>query len=152
MIGKMEASDNITESTSTNTAAAVTPDIVATVFGAEFLDSDRCLAFVLGAVHKDGPRCPGCGAAVPDRLLRSFFGGGRIRCDSCGKYFGALSGTYLSGTHMSFREIVLLCALIGLGVADKEVARILKISAESVRLWRLKFRAQEEISKGGEIG
>jgi transposase len=47
---------------------------------------------------------------------------------------------------------VLLALLLGLGVQDKEIARILKISAESVRLWRLKFKAQEEINKGAVIG
>ena len=148
----MEHHENITQQTEHKQSGHLTPNAVAEVFGAEFLSQTRCKLFIASVLHGDAPRCPGCGAAIPGRMMRSFCDGRRIRCDACGKFFNVFSGTFLSGTHMSSREVVLLALLLGLGVQDKEIARILKISAESVRLWRLKFKAQEEINKGAVIG
>jgi transposase-like protein len=148
----MEQLENITQQTEQKQSGPLTPAVVAEVFGAEFLSQTRCKLFIASVLHGDAPRCPGCGAAIPGRMMRSFCDGRRIRCDACGKFFNVFSGTFLSGTHMSSREVVLLALLLGLGVQDKEIARILKISAESVRLWRLKFLAQEKISKGNMIG
>jgi transposase-like protein len=148
----MEQLENITQQTEQKQSGPLTPAVVAEVFGAEFLSQTRCQLFIASVLHGDAPRCLGCGAAIPSRMMRSFCDGRRIRCDACGKFFNVFSGTFLSGTHFSSREVVLLALLLGLGVQDKEIARILKISAESVRLWRLKFLAQEKISKGNMIG
>jgi transposase-like protein len=77
--------------------------------------------------------------------LQSFWENKRIKCDRCGKYFTALTNTFLSGCHFDFREIVLLAFLLALGVSDNQIATTLKISDESVRLWRLKFKELEKI-------
>ena len=114
-------------------------------FNADFLDDDYCQSWAMGKLHQDRLYCPECGDNVPERLMRSFWDCKRITCDRCGKYFTALTGTFLSGCHFSFREIVLLAFLLALGVPDKQIAKILKVSAESVRLWRLKFEAMEKI-------
>ena len=148
----MEQLENITQQTEQKQSGPLTPAVVAEVFGAEFLSQTRCQLFIAYVLHGDAPRCLGCGAAIPSRMMRSFCDGRRIRCDACGKFFNVFSGTFLSGTHFSSGVVVLLALLLGLGVQDKEIARILKISAESVRLWRLKFKAQEEINKGAVIG
>ena len=148
----MEQLENITQQTEQKQSGPLTPAVVAEVFGAEFLSQTRCQLFIASVLHGDSPSCPRCGVIIPGRMLRSFCNGRRIHCDACGKYFNVFSGTFLSGTHFSSREVVLLALLMALGVQDKEVARILKISAESVRLWRLKFKAQEEINKGAVVG
>lgn len=75
----------------------------------------------------------------------------RIKCAGCGAMFTAMTGTFLSGTHLQCEEIVLMCMLLSLGVQDKEIARIVRISAESVRLWRHKFDAIEKM-KAENIG
>jgi hypothetical protein len=86
------------------------------VFAVEFLAEVFCRYWVIGKLHPDDQmRCPECGANVPDNLLRSFWDAKRIKCDHCGKYFTALTGTFLSGCHFDFREIVLLAFMLALG-------------------------------------
>ncbi len=119
------------------------PADVLRVFSADLLDSEKCKMWIIEKLHQNNARCPGCGAAVPDRLMHSFWDCKRIACDKCGKYFTTLTGTFLSGCHFDFREIFLLAFLLSLGVSDKKIAQIIKISAESVRLWRLKFAGME---------
>ena len=129
-------------------AATFTPADVAKAFNAEFLVESFCRYWVIEKLHQ--PKkflCPECGAAVPENLLRSFWEAKRIECDKCGKWFTALTGTFLSGCHFDFREIVLFVLLIGLGVQDKEIARIMTISAENVRLWRIKFNERKTAEK-----
>lgn len=129
-----------------NTHGIFLPGDVVGAFNAEYLVESFCRYWVIEHLH---PRkmfsCPECGTAVPENLVRSFWEAKRIECGQCGKWFTALTGTFLSGCHMNFQEIVLFALLIGLGVQDKEVARIMKISVESVRLWRLKFKELEKI-------
>jgi transposase-like protein len=103
------------------------------------LDDAWCQAWVTEKLHQNNARCPRCGKDIPEHLMHSFRDCKRIRCAHCGKYFTALTDTFLSGCHLEFREIVLLSFLLALDVADKRIATILKISPESVRIWKLKF-------------
>jgi len=122
------------------------------------LDEKWCKAWVMERLHgdqpwmgNDPPFCPGCGSPVPDRMMHSFWECKRIRCDICGKYFTALTGTFLSGCHFSFQETVLMAFMISLGVADKQIANTLKISAENVRLWRHRFDAIARAKNMAEV-
>lgn len=112
-------------------------------FDADFLDEERCRSWVMNKLHPDGGHCPRCGADIPDRQMRGFWSCKRMKCGRCGKFFTALTGTFLSGCHLKFREIVLLALLLALEVPDKQIASILHMSAENVRLWRIKFKAME---------
>ncbi len=62
-----------------------------------------------------------------------------MRCCSCGAYFTALSGTFLSGCHLSYRGVVLVSLLVALRIPDVMTALIVGMSRENVRLWRLRF-------------
>jgi hypothetical protein len=141
----MEVIENTATTTETLKAIKVpgrfTPGAVLAMFGADFLVESFCRMWILGKLHPAGADCPGCGK---DILLRTFWDGGRVKCDGCGKYFTALTGTFLSGCHLSFREIVLLALLLALEVPDKQIAAVIKMSAENVRLWRLKFNGQKK--------
>lgn len=141
MGGKME----VTENTAINNMAGVfVPSDVLRVFNAEFLDEGKCRVWIMWLLHRDETVCPGCRSPIADQLLQSFWRCKRIHCDSCGKYFTALTGTFLSGCHFSFREVVLLVWLLALGVQDKQIAATLRISVESIRLWKLKFNDQRQ--------
>lgn len=118
-------------------------------FDVEFLDDDWCGTWILNKLHGNESRCPGCSADIHERQMRSFWDVKRIKCDSCGKYFTALTDTFLSGCHFDFREIVLLAFMLSLRVVDKQIAATLKISAENVRLWRHRFEAIEQSKKIG---
>lgn len=120
-------------------------------FGATFLDENICRSWITQKLHWFGEACPKCDAGVAPRLRPSFWAVKRIKCERCGVIFTALTGTFLSGTHLDYRGIILLSLLLALGVQDKEIARVVKISAESVRLWRHKFEAIEKM-KAEDIG
>jgi len=119
---------------------------------AKFLDDGSCREWVLSRLHPDGPRCPGCGESITSYpSLRSFRMGARVRCCRCGKYFTALTGTFLSGCHLSFPQVVLMAILIDAGADDARIARLMEVSTEGVRGWRLRFQhaAKPSISSQG---
>ncbi len=128
--------------TSTFRPRSFTPVDVGRQLGAGFLDEDFCRQWILTAIHGDGEiTCPGCQAPLTDIALRRFWDGRRICCRACGKYFTALTKTFLAGCHMDFREVILLAVFLHFNIPAREVARILKISPETVRLWEIKFQA-----------
>jgi len=51
---------------------------------------------------------------------------------------------------MDFREVILLAAFLHFKIHPKEIARILKINPETVRLWEIKFQVLKRI-EGMEI-
>ncbi|MFA5284511.1 MAG: hypothetical protein WC347_02830 [Smithellaceae bacterium] len=141
----METAKNITSQDNDINPGIFTPREVFAEFNAEFLDDEKCRQWIIEILHPENKKCPECGEEILNSLLQSFWDGKRIKCWYCGKYFTALTNTFLSGCHLNFQQIVLMSMLIGLGVPDKVIALIIKISAESVRLWRLKFRELEKI-------
>jgi len=117
-------------------------------FGATFLDETKCRNWIIAMIHGDGSVfCPGCRAELEGNALRRFWEGKRIRCRACGKYFTALTGTFLAGCHLSFTEIVLFAVFLYFSIPPREIARILRISQETVRLWEIKFQALEKIRR-----
>lgn len=139
----MEAIENTAINRKRQRAGMFVPADVLKSFDAKYLDARWCRALVMERLHHvgqfDANKCPRCGADIPERQMHSFWDCKRIKCSHCGKYFTALTGTFLSGCHFSFPEIVLLAFMLALGVADKQIAATLKISADNVRLWKLKF-------------
>jgi len=126
------------------------PADVLTEFCASFLDKELCRSFVIGSVSESlPPICPNCKEKIKRSSLPSFWERKRIKCWNCGKYFTALTGTFLSGCHFDFREIILLTFMLALKVPDKQIALTLEISEENVRLWRHRFEAIEQSKKIG---
>ncbi len=115
------------------------PQDVADVFNANFLDYEFARIWILKRLHPDGAHCPGCGVVIPDNKLQRFWLNQRISCRVCGKYFTALTGTFIAGCQIDFRGLILLSFLLAIGIHDQIIARIIGISKENVRLWRLKF-------------
>jgi len=122
-----------------------TPADIFSAINADFLGERQCRQFVLESLHSDRAKCPECGSDIAPNLVQSFWEVRRIECGKCGKWFNALTGTFLSGCHFNFQEIVLFAMLISFEVPDKEIARIMRISFESIRLWKLKFKELEKI-------
>ena len=128
-----------------------TPREVGRNFRAGFLDEAACRRWILTAIHGDGQiTCPECHIPLTDIALRRFWEGKRICCRACGKYFTALTKTFLGGCHMDFREVILFAVFLDLRIPAREIARILRISPETVRLWEIKFNALDRM-KGMEI-
>lgn len=122
-----------------NTADMRRFDPLAEVFGANFLDEEVCRQWVLKRLHGDRPRCPECGHMIECQRLPRFWANGRMECQSCGRWFDALSGTPLMNCHFRFSEFVLICMGFHWGFSNTEIARYLGLHSETVRLWRAKW-------------
>ena len=125
-----------------------TAEDVLDMFNANLMDPDLARIWVLKRLHPSDAYCPGCAAAIPDSKLRRFWSNERMSCRSCGKYFTALTGTFISGCQMDFRDVLLLAFLIAMGIGDRRIAAIIRMSPENVRLWRRKFRIQARLRQG----
>ena len=136
--------------TNSATRGYFTPDMVLEAFGAHFLDRDRCREWVLRRLHPDTPRCPACRSALSEKLAARFWSGDRVKCKSCRKYFTAVTGTFLQGTHMTFIEVVLLSVFLGVGTSTALIAHKLGSHEETIRIWRRKFRLLEELRPSGK--
>ena len=123
-----------------------TPDDVRWDFSADFLNETACRLWILKRLHPEGPHCPACTISVHNKFEQRFWMCARLRC-RCGKYYTALTGTFLSGSQFSFAEIILLAMFFSLHISDREIADILDISAENVRLWRHKFEGNKILSR-----
>lgn len=122
------------------------PADVAKAFGAGYLDNDICRYWIVRQLHPEThPTCPSCRIEISDRALPRFLEGGRIYCNSCGKFFTALTGTVLSGCHLTFSGIFLLALFLGLGLRNDLIAEKLSLSSETVRLWQKKFQTLEQL-------
>lgn len=122
------------------------PGDVARKFSADFLDDNACRRWILEKIY-DGMEiaCPKCSVLLTKNRLQRFWLSERIRCQTCGKFFTALTDTFLQGCHLTFREIILLAIFLHFGIHHREIAYILKISAETVRLWEVKFNALQKL-------
>ncbi|MCK9362105.1 MAG: hypothetical protein M0P74_00660 [Syntrophales bacterium] len=126
------------------------PADVTTDFRAGFLDEVACRRWILTTIHSTVPiTCPECRNPLTDIALQRFWEGRRICCRACGKFFTALTGTFLAGCHMNFQEVMLLAVFLHFNIPAREIARILRISSETVRLWEIKFATLERM-KGME--
>lgn len=122
-----------------------TPADVLEIFNVNFLDYEFSRMWILKRLHPAGAHCPDCGDVVPEKKLQRFWSNQRISCRTCEKYFTALTKTFISGCQLDFRGLVLLALLLALGVHDNQIAAIVDMSAENVRLWRIKFNIQERL-------
>jgi transposase-like protein len=113
-----------------------------------FFDEEACREWVLKRLHQDGPRCPGCGDAVPEKFLPRFYEAERLKCGVCGKFFTGLTGTFLSGCQLTFAEVVALAILLSPELTDKKIADVLGMSSANIRIWRLKFDAMDKLFNG----
>ena len=116
------------------------PGDVAAAFTPEFLDLDRCREWILNQLHRNGAVCPGCGSSIKDeqRLVR-FWSGKRLSCPSCGKKFTALTGTFLSGSSLDFRDIFFLIQALGYGARATDTAKRIGCDPKTVTNWRNKL-------------
>jgi len=128
-------------------AVYFTPQEASSAFCAGFLDESTCRRWILSRLHPTGPLCPGCKQTLPDKYQDRFWENERIRCPLCGKWFTALTDTIFQGTHMGFREILLLALFLGLNQPAKYIAEILDIDEETVRLWRCKFNQVKAVTR-----
>lgn len=109
-------------------------------FNAKFLDATCCRVWIIDQLHGSSEKnCPECGAEIQGRPLQNFCSGGRVRCNCCGKFFTALTGTAFSGLHCNYRELFFIAVCLGIGMTNQEIAEKMEYSSEAVRLIRKRF-------------
>ena len=113
-------------------------------FGAYLLDEDRCRDLVIANLHPV-PACPGCATKLTWTQDAAFRQNKRVRCNQCGRFFTALSGTPLSGMQMDFRTFVLLCFCLEAGLTNAQISILIGDTADTVRAWRRKLALLEII-------
>lgn len=144
----MEALENTARQDLTKVPGVFTMDAAAGDFGAQFLDETACRRWILTAIHRDRDiKCPECHMPLNEHAVRRFWEAKRIRCKSCGKFFTALTGTFLNGCHLDFRKIMLLAVLLHFRIRHDVIAGKLAISQETVRLWQKRFQANERLKE-----
>ena len=107
-------------------------------FGAYLLDEDRCREMVISKLHP-APCCPDCAAKLTWTQDAAFRQNKRVRCNQCGRFFTALSGSPLSGMHMDFRAFVLLCFCLEAGLNNTQISMLIGDTTDTVRAWRRKL-------------
>jgi hypothetical protein len=146
----MEAINNTTihetSATSEHRSGVFGPSDILSGTVAGFFDEEICRVWILGRLHPDGAACPACLSPIAgEASLQSFWSGDRVRCVRCGKYFTALTGTFLAGGHLGYTQVILIGILIGSLADDSAIASIMSMSTEGVRLWRRRFELSQLI-------
>jgi len=119
----------------------ITPEAVKYDFKAEFLDEEYCQRYFFKSFSPMGAGCPHCNKHITnDITLKNFFSMKRCQCKSCSRWFTATTGTILQGSQLSVREFYLLCLFLGYGIDISEIARILKVHRDTVKLWQRKLK------------
>ena len=115
---------------------------------AGFFNEVACREWILKRLHLSAERCPGCGEKIPEKALPRFYEAERVKCSSCGKFFTALTGTFLSGCQLTFAEVIALAMFLSPDITDRKIAEVLSMSQANVRIWRSRFEAMEKLANG----
>jgi transposase-like protein len=108
------------------------------------IDDAKCFALVRQHRWPEGVRCPACGGAtvVRDGRDETQPQRQRYRCKACSGRFDDLTGTVLAGHHQPLRVWVLCLHLMGLNLANRQIAQELGLGASDVQ-------AMTEALRGG---
>ncbi|MCX5817122.1 MAG: transposase [Proteobacteria bacterium] len=109
------------------------------MFDRSFLNEERCQKTILNLLHPNGPACPFCKTRLDEKKFPRFANLHKIKCKKCNKFFTGLTGTMLSGTHLTFAQLTLLAVLIESGIRPEKIEKITKIHRETVILWKKKL-------------
>ena len=99
------------------------------------IDDARCVELVRQHRWPEGVRCPHREGARIARDGRDDAQpqGQRYRCTVCGTRFDDLTGTVLAGRHRPLRLWVLCLYLMGLNLANRQIARELDLGVSDVQ-------------------
>jgi transposase-like protein len=144
----MESAENSArtdDSTQASTGGGITSGFSRRLTLADFLDEAACRQWFLEVLHPGGVRCPGCGASITDdTTLDNFWGGRRCTCKGCARWFSSTSETFLQSSCLTFRQVFLLAVLAdiqGEGLDTNRIAAAVGVSANTVRIWKQRFKA-----------
>jgi hypothetical protein len=116
------------------------------------LDEDACYRRLVGLLHPDGLRCPGCGGADELGIHRRHRSPVvDYQCAGCGRVFNAFAGTSLQGTQRSCAELLLALRGICQGVPTARLARELGRDRKHLPELRHRMQALAERAAGQQL-
>jgi hypothetical protein len=119
---------------------------------AKFFNEEKCRQWILSKLHPGGAICPKCKFEIKSETsIKRFWSGERLSCVRCGSYYTALTGTFCSGTNLSYCEIYCLGLLVALNKDARTISNYMGISKKTVRLWKAKFEAVEAMKICSEL-
>jgi transposase-like protein len=117
-----------------------------------FFDEAAAFAYVESKLWPDGPVCPHCGNADPERI-RKMAGKttrlGLYNCNECRKPFTVRQGTIFESSHLPLRlwlQVIHLMCASKKGVSTNQVQRMLSCSMKTA--WFLTHRIREAMRDG----
>ena len=133
--------DNSSAVTATPTMPRhVPPFMVSDSFGAAFLDEAFCTRYFLDMSHGRLAHCPECKEELTDdRQERRYYAMKKFTCKSCGQTVTAKKGTVLENCSLTPSQYILLALFLEAGSKTTDIARIVGMSAENVRIWKGKL-------------
>ena len=109
-------------------------------FSLEMLDAAACREFWRGLFHPAGAGCPYCHTSLTDVQAESWRDGGKVHCQSCGRWFTWRSLTHLDNRCLDERQLTLLCVMIKYKRSITEICDKVGVSADTVNRWRQRLR------------
>jgi transposase-like protein len=113
----------------------------------ELLDHERSVAWIVQHFHRDGLKCPKCGASVAE--ARAFRTTQRsqlttYRCQVCTTPYNLYSGTVFQQHHLTPQQVVLLMRGICKGETTNMLAQELQLNYKTVLDLRHAIQANAE--------
>lgn len=118
----------------------VPPFMVSDSFGAAFLDEAFCIRYFLDMSHGRLAHCPECKEELTDdRQERRYYAMKKFTCKSCGQTVTAKKGTVLENCSLTPSQYILLALFLEADFKTTDIARMIGMSAENVRIWKGKL-------------
>ena len=118
----------------------VPPFMVSDSFGVAFLDESFCTRFFLDMSHGRLAHCPDCKEELTDdRQERRYYEMKKFKCKSCGHTVTSKKGTVLENCALKPSQYILLALFLEAGSKITDIARMVGMSAENVRIWKGKL-------------
>ena len=128
-----------------------TPDEVFSAINPGFLDEDIIRHWIVHRLHHAGARCPTCGAKIQPAQRQRWVALKSIVCRNCNYKFTATTGTFLAGCQLHPHEVFFLFLMIRCGLTNREIADHMHCSAETIRLWRQRALAAEQLQEAAGL-
>lgn len=104
------------------------------------LDDTAARDYFIREIHGGVCKCPSCGHGGNITRYRN---GQRIKCPTCGKWYTYATDTVLAGVKLAPGVLLSLLAFLAAGLSDETISKLLGVTTETVRLWRI--RKQEGV-------
>ena len=139
----MEDNNNIDINEAPKIPRHVPSFLVKDSFRAAFLDEDFCTRFFLDMAHGRLAHCPECKEELnDDRQERRYYEMKKFKCKKCCNIVTSKKGTVLENCSLKPSQYLLLALFLEIKLPLNDIARMIGMSAENVRIWKGKLNVR----------